>query len=74
MWILFGVSDDTVEKDTFVYFIGVFDNLSLAKDERKKLIVATKSNINNYIIKSVTVNTSYNYDWNNNEEDEVKNI
>jgi hypothetical protein len=43
MWVLFGVSDDTVENKTFVYFIGVFDDLQLAKSERDKLILCKKS-------------------------------
>jgi len=71
MWVLLGVSDDTVEKESFVYFIGVFDDLSLAKEERKKLISENPSNVNNYIIKQVTVNASYYYDWSNDGEGDV---
>lgn len=71
MWVLLGVSDDTVEKESFVYFIGVFDDLSLVKEERKRLISVNPSNVNNYIIKPVSVNTSYNYDWSNDETDDV---
>jgi len=71
MWVLLGVSDDTVEKESFVYFIGVFDDISLAKEERKKLISENPSNVNNYIIKQVTVNASYYYDWSNDEKDDV---
>jgi len=72
MWVLLGVSDDTVEKESFVYFIGVFDDLSLAKEERKKLISENPSNGNNYIIKQVTVNASYYYNWSNDEEGDLK--
>jgi len=71
MWVLLGVSDDTVEKESFVYFIGVFDDLSLIKEERKKLISENPSNVNNYIIKQVTVNASYYYDWSNDGEGDV---
>lgn len=74
MWVLLGVSDDTIENETFVYFIGVFDNLQLAKLERDKLITNTGSKISDYIIKSISINNAYSYDWSNNEEDEVKNI
>ena len=37
MWVLLGVSDDTVEKETFVYFIGIFNDLNLATQERDKI-------------------------------------
>ena len=72
MWVLVGVSDDTIEKETFVYFIGIFDNLTLAKEERKRLIVTTNSNQDCFFIKSVIMNASYNYDWCNSDENEVK--
>lgn len=72
MWVLLGVSDDTIEKETFVYFIGIFDNLTLAKEERKRLIVTTNSNQDCFFIKSVIMNASYNYDWCNSDENEVK--
>jgi hypothetical protein len=72
MWVLLGVSDDTVEKETFVYFIGVFDDLSIAKQKVEQLIATTKkTNKSDYIIKSVIMNNSYCYDWSNNEEDEI---
>lgn len=71
MWVLLGVSDDTVEKETFVYFIGVFDNLSLAKEKVDNLITTTNSKRSDYIIKSLTINNIYNYEWSHNEEDEV---
>jgi hypothetical protein len=72
MWVLLGVSDDTVEKETFVYFIGVFDDLSIAKQRMEHLIATTKkTKKSDYIIKSVIMNTSYSYDWSNNEEDEI---
>ena len=72
MWVLLGVSDDTIEKETFVYFIGIFDNLTLAKEERKRLIVTTNSNQDCFFIKSFIMNASYNYDWCNSDENEVK--
>ena len=74
MWVLLGISDNTVERETFVYFIGVFDNLSSAKQHCDSLIISTNTKKSDYIIKSVTINTSYNYDWSYNEDDEIKNI
>jgi|UniRef100_A0A6C0LZU3 hypothetical protein len=74
MWVLLGISDDTVEKETFVYFIGVFDDLSLVKQKVENLITTTNSKRGDYIIKSLTINNTYNYDWSHNEEDEIKSI
>jgi len=71
MWVLLGVRDDTAERETFVHFIGVFDDLSIAKQHVENLITTTKSKRSDYIIKSVLMNTSYNYYWSNTEEDEV---
>jgi hypothetical protein len=71
MWVLLGVSDDTVENETFVYFIGVFDDLQLAKLKRDKLILSTNSKKSDYIIKPIAINTSYNYDWSNDEENDI---
>ena len=72
MWVLLGISDDTVQNETFVYFIGVFDDLTIAQLERDKLILNKKSKQSDYIIKSIKINKSYNYDWSNNDEDEIK--
>jgi len=72
MWVLLGISDDTVQNETIVYFIGVFDDLTIAQLERDKLILNKKSKQSDYIIKSIKINKSYNYDWSNNDEDEIK--
>jgi len=72
MWVLLGVSDNTIEKETFVYFIGVFDDLNLAQLERDKLILNTNTKKSDYIIKLVSINKSYDYTWSYNEEDEIK--
>jgi hypothetical protein len=74
MYVLLGISNDTVEQETFVYFIGVFETLLLAKEKLNRLITTTNTKKSNYIIKKVTKNEIYNYDWSNNEEDEVKDI
>lgn len=71
MWVLLGVSDDTVEKETFVYFIGVFDDLLLANRKLEELMNRTYSKRSNYIIKSVNVNAAYDYNWSNSDEDEI---
>ena len=71
MWVLLGISDNTAERETFVYFIGVFNELSLAQLERDKLVLTTTSKKSDYIIKSIDINKSYNYDWSNNDEDEI---
>jgi hypothetical protein len=72
MYVLLGVSNDTVEQETFVYFIGVFETLLLAKESLNYLIITTNTKRDDYIIKRVTKGKIYNYDWSNNEEDEVK--
>ena len=74
MWVLLGIRDDTIERDTYVYFIGVFDELSLAKEKIKHLITTTHTKRSDYIIKSVTINNIYDYHWSHNEEDEIKSI
>jgi hypothetical protein len=71
MWVLLGISDDTVEQETFVYFIGVFDDLSIVKEHVEHLMTTNNTKRSDYLIKSVRMNTSYGYDWSNNEEDEV---
>jgi hypothetical protein len=74
MWVLLGVSHDTVENEPFVYFIGVFDDLLVAKQERDKIITSSTSNKSSeYIIKKVTPNIGYSYDWSCNDENEVEN-
>ena len=72
MYVLLGVSNDTVEQETFVYFIGVFETLLLAKEKLNSLIRTKNTKRSDYIIKSVTLNKVYDYDWSNNEEDEIK--
>jgi hypothetical protein len=72
MWVLLGVSNDTYEKETFVYFVGIFNDLTLAKNERIRLITNTKCDRNDYFINPVNVNTCYDYEWSGNEEDEIK--
>ena len=71
MWVLLGVSDDTVEKETFVYFIGVFDNVTIANQKLEDLMNRNNSKRSDYIIKTVNVNAAYDYDWSNSDEDEV---
>ena len=73
MWVLLGVNDTVIEQETIVYFIGVFDDLSLAKQKVVTLITTTNSKRSDYIIKSLTINNVYNYDWSHNEEDEITN-
>ena len=74
MFVLLGISNDTVEKDTFVYFIGVFDDLSLAKQKIEALITNTNTKKSDYIIKSITINNSYDYYWSHSEDDEIKSL
>jgi hypothetical protein len=74
MYVLLGVSNNTVEQETFVYFIGVFETLFLVKENLNDLITTTNTKRNDYIIKRVTKGKIYDYDWSNNEEDEVKDI
>lgn len=76
MWVLLGVSDDTVENETFVFFIGIFDDVQLAIQERDRRIETEgsqkKQKKSDFIIKTVSVNQAYDYDWSNNDEDEIK--
>jgi hypothetical protein len=74
MFVLLGISNDTVEKETFVYFIGVFDDLSLAKQKIEALIMNTNAKKSDYIIKSVTINNAYDYYWSHSEDDEIKSL
>jgi hypothetical protein len=57
---------------TFVYFIGVFESLLLAKENLSRLMETTKTKRSDYIIKRTYLNETYGYDWSINEEDEVK--
>lgn len=72
MYVLLGLNNDTPEKEVIVYFVGVFDELLLAQNERNRLIAETKCDRNNYFIKTVTVNESYDYAWNCDDENEIK--
>jgi hypothetical protein len=71
MWVLLGIRDDTAERETYVHFIGVFDDLSKVGEHIENLITTTKTKRGDYIIKAVSMNTSYYYDWSN-SEDEIK--
>ena len=51
--------------------IGVFDDLLLANRKLEELMNRTYSKRSNYIIKSVNVNASYDYNWSNSDEDEI---
>lgn len=72
MFIVLGVRNDTVEQESFVYFIGAFETLLLAKEKLKRLMIRTNTKPSDYIIKKALVNTIYDYDWSNNDEDEIK--
>lgn len=79
MYVLLGISDDTVENETFVYFIGVFETLLLANENLTQLLADRSSGTrtdrgykrSDYIIKSITVNKTYDYDWSNRDKDGV---
>jgi hypothetical protein len=66
--------ESVVERETFVHFIGVFDDLSILKEQMEHLITTTKTKRSDYVVKSVLMNTSYDYVWSNMEVDEVKTI
>jgi hypothetical protein len=65
MWILFGTHYNTVENEPYVYFIGIFDNIELANNQRDNLIKETKSMPSDYFIKEVTSNELYTCGWSN---------
>ena len=71
MFVLFGTTDKTVENETVVYFIGVFETGLLALEERNGLMEKHGTKKNDYIIKQISVNTRYDYAWSNNEVDEI---
>ena len=71
MFGLFGVSYETVEQEPCVYFIGIFESLLLAKEAQKRIFETTKIAKNDCFIKEITVNTTYDYAWNNSENDVV---
>lgn len=72
MWVLLGINDESLDEAPIVYFMGVFDDLHLAELERKKLMLDTKRS--DYIIKSVTLNKSYDYNWSNDDDGDIKNV
>ena len=64
MWILFGTEHDTIDCQPFVYFIGVFDNLSKANEERIKIAAKSKECYpNDFFIKKVKMNVAHKYDF-----------
>lgn len=64
MWILFGTEYNTIEGESFVYFIGVFDDLSLANKERIEFAANSKECYpDDYFIKKVEMNVSHMYDF-----------
>lgn len=64
MWILFGTYHNTVEGEPFVYFIGVFDDLSKANKERIKTAANSKECYpDDFFIKKVEMNVSHMYDF-----------
>ena len=65
MWILFGTNYKTVEQEPYVYFIGVFDDLDVATQEKNKLVLDTKSSTNDFFIKKVEMDKIYTCDWSN---------
>ncbi len=67
MWILFGTNHNTVENEPYVYFIGIFDSLSLVNEERNKLIVKNNTSHYDYFIKAVDINSIYDCEWSNND-------
>ena len=64
MWILFGTDHNTVEGEPFVYFIGVFDDLSKANKERIKSAANSKECYpDDFFVKKVEMNVAHMYDF-----------
>ena len=73
MWILFGTEYNRVEGEPFVYFIGVFDDLSLANKERIEFAANSKECYpDDYFIKKVEMNVSHMYDFSWEESDVLR--
>jgi hypothetical protein len=64
MWILFGTIYDAIDGESVVYFIGVFDDFSVATIQKNKFETEDVVNGNGYFIKEVKMNCIYNYEWN----------
>lgn len=61
MWILFGIEHNG---ESFVYFIGIFDDLKLANKERLKFITNSKDcSSDDFFIKPVEMNIVHTYDF-----------
>jgi hypothetical protein len=79
MYVLLGVSDETVENETFVYFIGVFSTVRLVMESRNALMKTKQPNSlgcnkSGYIIKEITIDTIYDYNWCDSEDNEIKDM
>lgn len=66
MWVLFGTHYNTVEHEPYVFFIGIFDSVELAKQNKEYLIKLNKpKQLSDYFVKEVKMNDMYTLDWSN---------
>jgi hypothetical protein len=67
MWVLFGTNHNTVQNESRVFFIGVFDSVELANRDKDYLIALTRTkHHSDFFVKEVTMNQMYTHDWSNN--------
>ena len=74
MWVLLGIREDTAERESYVHFIGIYNDFSILQGHIEHLITTTKSKRSDYIVKPVYTNTLYSYDWCYDESDVIKTI
>jgi hypothetical protein len=66
MWVLFGTHHNTVENEPYVFFIGVFDSVELANQNKDYLIGLTRTkHHSDFFVKEVTMNQMYTHEWSN---------
>lgn len=65
LWVLLGTEHDTVENEPFVYFVGIYDDLTKAQEKLLELDskIEPKFRKQCYEIKPVEMNKDYPYSF-----------
>ena len=66
MWVLFGTHYNTVEHEPYVFFIGIFDSVELAKKNKEYLIELVKpKQRSDFFVREVNINDMYTHELSN---------
>ena len=66
MWALFGTHYNTVEHEPYVFFIGIFDSIELANENKAYMIELVKpKQQSDFFVKEVKMNDLYTLEWSN---------